>query len=229
MEHIMPASQITIKNGIVVFIFSLLFISNSMAATNPSIQPPDEMLKIATKKMLRSINENRAEINQSPDKLKSLVEEIILPHLDFIAASKAVMGKYWRRAAKDQKLKFIRQFRLLLLRFYSSALSEYLNGRDKVLDENLIHYFPLKLKEGEKSLTVRAEVQPDTGQPIPIRYRMHLTKKGWKIYDVSVEGISMITTYKNNFATQFRTEGIDALIASLKEKNEQMLAKNDKK
>lgn len=224
----MQATQITIKIAIFLFILSLLLItSNSMAAVKPSIQPPDEMLKIATKKMLRSINENRAEIKQSPEKLKSLVEEIILPHLDFIAASKAVMGKYWRRAAKEQKIKFIRQFRLLLLRFYSSALSEYLNGRDKDLDENLIHYFPIKLKDDDKTLTVRAEVKPDSGgQPIPIRYRMHLTKKGWKIYDVSVEGISMITTYKNNFATQFKTQGIDALIASLKEKNAQMLANN---
>ncbi len=222
----MPASQITIKNGIFIFILSLLITSNSMATANPSIQPPDEMLKIATKKMLHSINDNRAEINQSPGKLTSLVEKIILPHLDFITASKAVMGKYWRRAAKDQKLKFIRQFRLLLLRFYSSALSEYLKGRDKNLDEDLIHYFPLKLNEGATSLTVRAEIKPESGQPIPIRYRVHLTKKGWKIYDVSVEGISMITTYKNNFATQLKTEGIDALIASLKEKNEQMLANN---
>lgn len=225
----MSAIQSTIKNGLFIFIFSLLFISNSQATANPSIQPPDEMLKIATQKMLRSINDNREEINQSPDKLKSLVEQIISPHLDFIAASKMVMGKYWRRAEKQQKIKFIRQFRLLLLRFYSAALSEYLNGRDKALNENLIHYFPINLKEGETSITVRAEVQPDSGQAIPIRYRVHLTGKGWKIYDVSVEGISMITTYKNNFATQFKTGGIDALIASLEEKNKQLLATNDKK
>ena len=178
--------------------------------------------------MLRSINNNRSEINKSPDKLKSLVEKIILPHLDFIAASKMVMGKYWRRAEKEQKIKFIRQFRLLLLRFYSSALSEYLSGRDKALKEDLIHYFPIKLKDGDTALTVRAEIQPDSGQAIPMRYRMHLTKKGWKIYDVSVEGISMITTYKNNFATQFKTQGIDALITSLEEKNKQMLADNGK-
>lgn len=222
----MPASRTMIKNGIFAFIFSMLLISNSIASVNSGSQAPDEMLKVATKKMLRSINDNRAEIKQSPDKLKSLVEEIILPHLDFIAASKAVMGKYWRRAKKPQKIEFIRQFRLLLLRFYSSALAEYLNDNDKKLDENLIHYFPVNMKEGDKSLTVRAEVKVESGQPIPIRYRMHLTSKGWKIYDVAVEGISMITTYKNNFATQLKTDGIDALIASLKEKNEQLLANN---
>ncbi len=225
----MSAIQTTTKNGLFIFILSMLFISNSLAAANPSIQPPDEMLKIATVKMLRSINDNRSEIKQSPNKLQSLVEQIILPHLDFIAASKMVMGKYWRRAEKEQKIKFIRQFRLLLLRFYSSALSEYLNGRDKALSEDLIEYFPIKIKEGETSMTVRAEIKSQSGQPIPIHYRVHLTKKGWKIYDVSVEGISMITTYKNNFATQFRSEGIDALIASLEEKNKNLLANNDKK
>ena len=225
----MPATQNTIKNGLLVLIFSLLFSANSYAAANPSIESPDEMLKKATTKILRSINENRSEIEKSPEKLKALVEEIILPHLDFIAASKAVMGKYWRRAEKAQKIKFIRQFRLLLLRFYSSALAEYLNGNDKKLNEDLIHYFPTNLKEGETSITVRAEIQSDTGKGIPMRYRLHLTKKGWKIYDVSVEGISMITTYKNNFASQFKAEGIDALIASLEEKNAQMLADNGKK
>lgn len=223
----MPAIQQPLKNGLFALIFTLLFVANSQA--NANIQPPDKMLKNATHTMLRSINENREEIRNSPDKLKSLVEKIILPHLDFISASKLVMGKYWRRADKPQKIKFIRQFRLLLLRFYSSALSEYLDGRDKAIKEDLIHYFPLTLNDGETSITVRAEVQPDTGQPIPIRYRLHLTKKGWKIFDVSVEGVSMITTYKNNFATELKSKGIDGLIASIEEKNKSFLANNDKK
>ena len=217
----MIAFKQTLKNGIFVLIFSILFVTNSHAA----VQPPDEMLKVATVKMLRSINENRAEIKKSPDKLKSLVEEIILPHLDFIAASKLVMGKYWRISNKEQKIKFIRQFRLLLLRFYSSALAEYLNGKDKDLPDDLINYLPIKIASDEKSMTIRAELQPEKGPAIPIFYRVHLTSKGWKIYDVAVEGVSMITTYKNNFATQFKTAGVDALIASLEEKNKQMLAK----
>lgn len=226
----MRAIQTTIINGLILI--GLLFTTNSMAianAENSSAQAPDEMLKKATLKMIRSINSHRGEIKQSPDKMKSLVEQIILPHLDFIAASKMVMGKYWRRAEKQQKINFIRQFRLLLLRFYSSALSEYMVGRDKALSEDLFHYFPIKLNDGDSTITVRAELISDKGNNIPIHYRMHLTKKGWKIYDVSVEGVSMITTYKNNFATQFKNEGIDALIASLEEKNKNLLANNNKK
>ena len=217
----------TLKNGFFAVIIPLFFMANSQAQAN--IQPPDDLIKTNTLKMLRSINEHRPEIKKTPDKLTSLVEEIILPHLDFITASKIVMGKYWRRAEKEQKIKFIRQFRLLLLRFYSSALSEYLNDKDKDLKLDLIKYFPVTLKEGETSITVRGEVEQEKGPGIPIYYRMHLTKKGWKIFDVSVEGISMITTYKNNFATQLRTDGIDALIVSLEEKNKNMLATNNNK
>ncbi|MFK5913547.1 MAG: ABC transporter substrate-binding protein [Woeseiaceae bacterium] len=216
----MQTSRIINKTG---FILLLGFFIGLVNIANAKVQSPELMLSDATQKMLRSINENRDEIKRSPEKLKSLVEDLILPHLDFIAASKMVMGKYWRRAEKKQKIQFIRQFRLLLLRFYSSALSEYLNGSTKILKEDLIHYFPIKLKDGDSAITVRAEIQPESGEPIPMRYRMHLTKKGWKIYDVSVEGISMITTYKNNFASQFKSQGIDALIATLELKNKQML------
>lgn len=223
----MLAISNTLKKGF--FILGLLLVINTPAIANTDTQAPDDLLKAATIEMLHSINKHRDEIKQSPDKLKSLVEEIILPHLDFIGASKIVMGKYWRLAETKQKVAFIKQFRLLLLRFYSSALAEYLSGENKDLPDDLIQYFPIKLNEGETSLTVRAELQQDSGKNIPIYYRVHLTSKGWKIYDVSVEGISMITTYKNNFATQFKTEGVDALIASLAEKNKQLLADNHKK
>jgi len=214
----------TLKNGFFALVIGLFFVANSQAQAN--IQPPDEIIQVNTVKMLRSINEHRPEIKKTPEKLTSLVEDIILPHLDFITASKIVMGKYWRRAKKEQKIKFIRQFRLLLLRFYSSALSEYLKSNDKDLKLDLIKYFPSKLKDGDTSITIRGEVGQEKGPGIPIFYRMHLTKKGWKIFDVSVEGISMITTYKNNFATQLKTDGIDALILSLEEKNKSMLANN---
>lgn len=222
----MSAIQNTLINGLLIF--SLLFLSSSQASTASSMKAPDDLLKDATIEMLHSINEHRAEIKQSPEKLISLVEQIILPHLDFIAASKIVMGKYWRLADQKQKVAFIQQFRLLLLRFYSSALAEYLTGNDKTLPDDLIHYFPIKLNEGETSLTVRAELIPESGQAIPIHYRVHLTSKGWKIYDVAIEGVSMITTYKTNFATQFKTQGIDALIASIEEKNKQLLVNNNK-
>ena len=153
------------------FILSLLLLANTQSIAKTDSRAPDDILKAATIEMLRSINEHRDEIKQSPDKLRSLVEEIILPHLDFIGASKIVMGKYWRRAETEQKVAFIKQFRLLLLRFYSTALSEYLTGNNKDLPEDLIHYFPIKLNDGETSLTVRAELQPESGK--------NMARMGW--------------------------------------------------
>ncbi len=221
----MSVSSSCLKGGFFSLLFSLLLMSNSLAAANPALTAPDELLKKATLDMLHSINDHRQVIKQNPEKLQHLVEKIILPHLDFIAASKLVMGKYWRRASKEQKIKFIRQFRTLLLRFYSTALAEYLSGNDKDLADDMIRYFPVSVNEGDTSITVRAEVKVENGEPIPINYRMHKTRKGWKIYDVSVEGISMITTYKNNFAAQLKSQGIDAMIASLEEKNRSMVLK----
>ena len=189
----------TLRNGFFTLLTGLFFVASSHAQA--TIQPPDKLIQDATVTMLRSINEHRPEIKKTPSKMTYLLEDIISPHLDFITASKIVMGKYWRRAKKEQKIKFIRQFRTLILRFYSSALSEYLSNKDKDLKLDLINYFPSNLQEGASTLIIRGEIEQDKGPAIPLYYRMHLTKKGWKIFDVSVEGVSMITTYKNNFAT----------------------------
>ena len=112
---------------------------------------------------------------------------------------------------------------------WPDIMNEYVSNKNEALPEDLFHYFPLNAKPEDSSTTVRAELKSDSGQVIPIHYRMHMTSKGWKIYDVSVEGISIITTYKNNFATELKTKGIDDLIASLEEKNNKQIANNDKK
>ena len=212
--------------SLIVIIFSFFLLSSSQANT----KAPDDLLKDATHDMFEALNKHRQEIRSNKNKLKSLVEEIILPHLDLISASKWVMGKYWRRADKKQKLQFIRAFRTLLLRFYSSALAEYLNDKDsnEMLDEKIFTYHPIRGDLASEDVTVHAVVKPEKGEPIPIHYSMHLTRKGWKIYDVSIEGVSMITTYKNNFATELKQKGIDGLIASIEEKNEKLLADNSK-
>ena len=225
----MQAIQRTAISGLIIF--GLLFATNNMATANTGakIQAPDVILKATTLDMLRSINADREALDNAPDKLKLLVEKIILPQIDFISASKLVLGKYWRRADQKQKIQFIRQFRTVLLRFYSAAIYEYVSNKNEALPEDLFHYFPLNAKPEDSSTTVRAELKSDSGQVIPIHYRMHMTSKGWKIYDVSVEGISIITTYKNNFATELKTKGIDDLIASLEEKNNKQIANNGKK
>ena len=134
-----------------------------------------------------------------------------------------MLGQYWDTASKAQKIEFIKTFRTLLLRFYSSALTEYLNSHDEKLDMSLMTFQdPGAINSTE--VTVRSEVKPKTGKPVPISYQLHQTKRGWQVFDVSVEGVSVITTYKTSFASEIQQKGLDAFIASLKERNEKLLA-----
>lgn len=187
---------------------------------------PKDLLVETAEQMLDALNSNRDKIKGDTKLTEELIEKILLPHIDFITASKWVLGQHWDGASKEQKLEFIRSFRTLLLRFYSSALTEYLNSHEEKLDMSLMTFQePGNIENGQ--VTVRSEVKPKTGKPVPISYQMHKTSKGWKVYDVSVEGVSVITTYKTSFGTEIQQKGLDALIASLKERNAKLLAGDD--
>lgn len=184
---------------------------------------PKALLVETSEKMLDALNSNRDRIKGDPKLTEELIEQILLPHIDFITASKWVLGQYWDGASKEQKIEFIKTFRTLLLRFYSSALTEYLNTHDEKLDMSLMTFQdPGQVENGQ--VTVRSEVKPKSGKPVPISYQMHKTARGWKVFDVSVEGVSVITTYKTSFSTEIQQKGLDELISSLKERNAKLLA-----
>ncbi|MGD8547870.1 MAG: ABC transporter substrate-binding protein [Thiohalophilus sp.] len=205
-------------------ISSLVLVLLSLMLVRPAtadINEPRVLLEDVTHQMIRSINQRQAEIKQNPEVAKQLVEELLLPHIDLITASRWVLGKYWRRASKEQKLAFIRHFREMLLRFYSTALADYL--RENTVDEKLITFDPVRAEAGSDDVTVHSEVHPPNGKVIPVNYHMHLTRKGWKVYDVSVEGISVITTYRTSFASEIREHGLDGLISRLADKNNSLV------
>lgn len=219
-SHILPKFTYTW----LISVFMLLSISTGNAETTT---PPDAILKDVANKMIAELNNKRAELKGNPAKVQALVEEHLLPSIDIINSAKLVLGKYWRSASKEQKIGFIKEFRTLLLRFYSSALAEYLNNNNELLDPGMIEFFPVHLEAGREEITVRSVVKPKKGEPVPVNYHMNLTRKGWKVYDVSVEGVSVITTYKTSFASEIRQQGLDSLIASLNERNAKLLANNE--
>jgi len=201
----------------------------SLTPAQAETTDPVGLLKAASDQMFASLNQKRTELQNNPVKTQELIEQILMPHLDFITASRWVLGKHWRRANKEQKLNFIRQFRNLLLRFYSTALSEYLSEtKRKSFDPNSMKFFPLRANKGDTDVTVRSEFIPGSGKPVPVHYHMHQTKKGWKIYDISVEGISVITTYRTSFGSEIQQNGLDSLINSLSDKNNKFLAQAPK-
>lgn len=205
---------------------SALGFAEATPTRNLSSQSPKDILELTTADIIKKLNAQRSQFKTHPELVNQLIEDTLLPHIDFITASKLVMGKYWRRATRQQKLEFIRQFRNLLLRFYSTGLAGYLIENE--IDPKMFVYLPLRAAEGAKQVKVSSELHTPSGKIVMIHYSMHLGSKGWKVYDVSVDGISVITTYRTSFATEIRQKGIDGLIASLSDKNSNLLQTQNK-
>jgi len=201
--------------GIFAITLMLSFLSISHATGE---QDPKALLESVSVKMINALNKNRTKIKTDPTLTQKLIEENLMPHIDFINASKEVLGQHWDSASKEQKIGFIRAFRDLLLNFYSSALTEYLNSHEGELDPKLMEF----LDPGDitsKHITVRSLVKPKSGKSVPINYEMNNTRRGWKIFDVSVEGVSVITTYKSSYATDIEQKGLDELIKTINTHN----------
>jgi len=177
---------------------------------------PNVLLKTTTDSLITALTKNKTQLKKDPLVVNRLVERILIPHIDFISASKWVLGKHWRRADKQQKIGFIKAFRGLLVHFYSSALADFLKTHD--VKNDMIRFLPQR-GDANDDVTIRSEVHAPDGKTISVNYYLHQTRKGWKVYDVSVEGISMITTYRTSFASEIKQKGIDGLISSLEAKN----------
>lgn len=200
-------------------LFLLLSLLSRLAFAD--VTPPDKMLETATQEMIHALQDQSKAIQQDHRVLYSLIENILLPHIDMITSSRMVLGKHWREASKKQKLRFIRAFRTLLVRFYSSALAEYLS--DHKINTDFITFLHLRESLQQKRLTVHAEVHPPQGEKIAISYRMRHTRKGWKVYDVAVAGISVISTYRTSFASEIRQKGLEKFIGSIEKHNAALL------
>ena len=177
-------------------------------AGNPS---PVELVKDTTSRLLGALKEQKPDIDRDESVLYTLIADIALPHFDFNRMSMWVLGHYWRSATPEQRERFVAQFRQLLLRTYGHTLMEYRDTK--------IRYLPLLAATGAQRVTVRCEAEQAGGSPIQIAYAMYRTADGWKVYDVQVEGVSLVTNYRSSFAAIIHQQGIDGLIRQLAEKN----------
>lgn len=203
--------------GLVLLLVTLS--TTGFAANKVASLRPDQILNKATDELLMVINRDRLRIEKTPDYVYDIVKKYLVPHIDFVSAARWVLGKYERTASKKEKIQFILEFRTLMIRFYATALREYLINNESEIKKEMIQYFPVKLNEGDKEAVVRSEIVPTNGKKIPIHFHMHIKKGKWKIFDVSVDGVSIVTTYRTSFSSQIRKKGLTAVIASLKKRN----------
>ena len=169
---------------------------------------PDVVLKQTSDEVIAVLKDRREELKENPDLVYDLVDEYILPHLDEVTIAKLALGKNWRKATREQKLEFIEEFRNLLIRTYGKSLSEF--------SDQEINYFPVKMQQGDKKVVVKSEVLQPGGPAIPVSYRMRIKDDAWLVYDLSIDGVSLVTSYRGTFDQEVRKGGIDGLINYLK-------------
>jgi len=191
---------------IVVLAFALCT-SNAFATSTAQ-----EVVMTTSDQVIARLKSEQRRLTNQPEKVYALIDEIVLPHFDFVRMAALVLGKNWRATNKDQKIQFVREFRRLLVRTYSKALRSY-------ADEEIV-YHPMHADGSRGLVTVKTEIVRAQGPAIPIDYRMHNRDGSWKVFDVVVEGISLVSTHRSEFDSAIRQGGIDRLIAALKGRND---------
>ncbi|MCW9089362.1 MAG: ABC transporter substrate-binding protein [Gammaproteobacteria bacterium] len=221
-----PQSRSLSAGSFGLWLISLLLFA--LVARAEANVPPEQMLQSVSDKMFKVMEREREALKQEPTKLFALVEEVLLPHVDMEVMSRFVLGKHWRTASATQRERFTEEFKNLLIRFYVSALVENPEKIDELLSstEGLITYLPSNIEAGARKTSVRAEVKmPNGGPKVPVVFSLFLKEGQWLLYDVNVDGISLVTNYRSSFSTEVSRQGLDTLIERLAKRNQELLEK----
>jgi phospholipid transport system substrate-binding protein len=172
---------------------------------------PDQLVKGVTNDVLTIVRQDKEIQSGNTKRAVELVEQKVLPHFNFARMTALAVGRDWRQAKPEQQKSLTDEFRTLLVRTYSNALTQYKN--------QTIDFKPLRMQPTDTDVTVRTEVKQPGAQPVSIDYALEKSADQWKVYDVVVGGVSLVTNYRESFAAEVRSSGIDGLIKSLRTKN----------
>jgi phospholipid transport system substrate-binding protein len=177
------------------------------AAGSSAGESPTELVQTAAQSMLGELDKNRDAYRRDPAKVGQLVDKYLLPHFDVEFAARGVLGQHWRSATPEQRKRFIDAFYHSLLTNYGAALAEFTSDRLRI--------FPTNVAPDATTATVRTEVKRDNGDRVSVNYYMHKTPQGWKAWDVVIDGISYVNSYRTDFGEQIEQQGLDAVIKRL--------------
>jgi phospholipid transport system substrate-binding protein len=173
--------------------------------------PPDQLAKNTTQEVLAILKADKDIQSGNVTKAYELVEAKVLPHFDFNRMTQLAVGKHWNKASPPQKQALVKEFRSLLVRTYAASLTEFSN--------QTVDFKPLNMRPEDTQVTVKTEIKQPVGKPIPIDYEMYKTSFGWKVFDVAIDGVSLVINYRSSFASTIRQSGIDGLITTLEAKS----------
>ena len=215
-----PYWSFTVYSAVLLSVIAATWSQPTLAeSTAGDIESPVVLLERTSTQVIKILHDDHELLQQEPERVYKIIDEYILPHLDDVTMAKLAMGKNWRKATKQQKLAFVDEFRSLLIRTYSKSLLEF--------KDQQIKYFPVKLAVDAYKASVKAEVMQSGGPSIPMAYRMRIKNNAWKVYDIKIDGISLVTSYRGTFTQEVRKSGIDGLLKYLRDKNNKFSTKPD--
>lgn len=194
--------------GLIGFVAGLFCMAGVAQA---EVVAPDVLIKSTVDDVIAIIKQDKDIQAGNQKKILELVDAKVLPHFDFERMTRLAVGKSWRKATPEQKRALVIEFRNMLVRTYTKAFTVY---RDQTVEMK-----PFKMAPDATEVTVKTNILKPGAQPIPVDYEMGKTADGWKAFDLSIEGVSMVGSYRGTFATQIEQGGIDGLIKTLADKN----------
>jgi phospholipid transport system substrate-binding protein len=183
------------------------FVGHVAIAQDAAQLGPYELVTKVAQDTLKDLDAHRAEYQKNPALVRQLVDKNMLPYFDTAYAGQLVLGKNWRTATPEQRKRFIDAFYQSMLQNYGSALVEFTPDRLKIL--------PFQGKPEDKVVTVRSEVRRDNGSRVPVNYSLRKTADGWKAYDVQIEGISYVKSFRTDFGAEIEQKGLEPVIQRL--------------
>ncbi len=195
--------------------FQSLFLSvclTMVATVATASVGPEQLVRETSDKVINEIKANGDSYRSDPDSLYDLVNDVVLPNFDFEAMTDLALGRHKNKVSAEQKPIIIEEFRTVLVRTYSSALLEY-------TDQELV-FLPMEGNESDGEVVVRTEIEQSGGFPIPINYSLRNGADGWKVFDISVDEVSLVTNFRSSFSRAIKKDGVDGLIQALKDRNQ---------
>ncbi len=203
----------TLKAWFSVFAAGLFLVSTSLFAQTPDQSTPDGLIKSVVSDVMTSVKSDPEIQKGNIPRVVELVDKKIVPYTDMRRTTEMAMGPNWKKASPEQQTQLVSEFRTLLIRTYSGALSQ--------LRDQTVQYKALRASPDDQEVVVKTVVL-GRGDPVPLDYRMEKTPTGWKVYDMNIMGVWLVEAYRNQFANQISQNGIEGLIKFLQERNKQL-------
>jgi len=197
--------------GLVLACASVQGVAAASVSPSANAQMPDALIEKVSTDVLETIRGDAALKNGDMTRINQLIDEKVLPHVDFEKMTRLSVGLGWRQATAEQRVQLVQEFRTLLVRTYSGAVS--------AVKDHQVKMRPFRMRPEDKQVLVRSNVVPSSGEAIQLDYRLEKTDSGWKIFDINVLGVWLVANYKSQFASTINASGIDGLIKQLKDQN----------